>query len=154
MPVLRGMRDVALIHYPSCRDSIKPSLQLLCNCVVINASEESIVTRIFFWFLFRGYRNYLPSEQMFTIMRRRVVGKNHVGRSKVRVIFRSIAIKMSHTACPHHNNITCRWNFKLPGTNVQHHEIKCRAQEPYGKVKGQGIFWSYTKKSSNILPAP
>jgi hypothetical protein len=37
----RGVRDVALIHYPSCIDSIKQSLQFLCNFVVINASEGS-----------------------------------------------------------------------------------------------------------------
>jgi hypothetical protein len=35
-------RDVALIHYPSCTDSIKPSLQFLCYFVVINASEGSL----------------------------------------------------------------------------------------------------------------
>jgi hypothetical protein len=36
------VRDVALIHYPSCTDSIKPSLQFLCYFVVINASEGSL----------------------------------------------------------------------------------------------------------------
>jgi hypothetical protein len=41
-PVLGGVRDVAPIHYPSCTDSIKPSLQFLCNFVVINASEGSL----------------------------------------------------------------------------------------------------------------
>jgi hypothetical protein len=30
-PVLGGLRDVALFHYPSCKNSIKPSLQFLCN---------------------------------------------------------------------------------------------------------------------------
>jgi hypothetical protein len=40
--VLGGVRDVALIHYLSCTDSIKPSLQFLCNFVVINASEGSL----------------------------------------------------------------------------------------------------------------
>jgi hypothetical protein len=30
------------IHYPSCTDSIKPSLQFLCYFVVINASEGSL----------------------------------------------------------------------------------------------------------------
>jgi hypothetical protein len=46
--VLGGVRDVALIHYPSWTDSIKPSLQFLCNFVVINASEESLCFQIFF----------------------------------------------------------------------------------------------------------
>jgi hypothetical protein len=41
-PVLGGVRDVARIHYLSCTDSIKPSLQFLCYFVVINASEESL----------------------------------------------------------------------------------------------------------------
>jgi hypothetical protein len=36
-----GVRDLALIHYPSCTDSIKPSLQFSRNFVVINASEGS-----------------------------------------------------------------------------------------------------------------
>jgi hypothetical protein len=40
--VLGGVRDVALIHYPSCTDSIKPSLQFLCYFVVNNASEGSL----------------------------------------------------------------------------------------------------------------
>jgi hypothetical protein len=43
----RGVRDVALIHYPSCTDSIKPSLQFLCNFVVINASEGSLCFQFF-----------------------------------------------------------------------------------------------------------
>jgi hypothetical protein len=38
-PVLGGVRDVARIHYPSCTDSIKPSVQFSCNFVVINASK-------------------------------------------------------------------------------------------------------------------
>jgi hypothetical protein len=42
MPVLEGVRDVALIHYGLCTDSIKPSLQFLCYFVVINASEGSL----------------------------------------------------------------------------------------------------------------
>jgi hypothetical protein len=46
-PVLGGMRDVALIHYPSCTESIKPSLQCSCNLVVINASEGSLCFQIF-----------------------------------------------------------------------------------------------------------
>jgi hypothetical protein len=41
-PVLGGVRDVALIHYHSCTDSIKPSLQFSCNFVVINAFEGSL----------------------------------------------------------------------------------------------------------------
>jgi hypothetical protein len=40
-----------LIHYPSCTDSIKPSLQFLCYFVVINASEGSLCFQNFlqFW---------------------------------------------------------------------------------------------------------
>jgi hypothetical protein len=34
------VRDVALFNYPSCTDSIKPSLQCLCNFIVIKASED------------------------------------------------------------------------------------------------------------------
>jgi hypothetical protein len=41
-PVLGGVRDVAPIHYPSCTDSIKPSLQFLCYFVVMNACEGSL----------------------------------------------------------------------------------------------------------------
>jgi hypothetical protein len=50
--VLGGVRDFALIHYPSCTDSIKPSLQFSCNFVVINASEGSLCFQIFLplWF--------------------------------------------------------------------------------------------------------
>jgi hypothetical protein len=33
------VRDVALIHFPSCSDAIKPSLQFSCYIVVINPSE-------------------------------------------------------------------------------------------------------------------
>jgi hypothetical protein len=43
----RGVRDVARIHYPSCTDSIKPSLQFSCYFVVINASEGSLCFQIF-----------------------------------------------------------------------------------------------------------
>jgi hypothetical protein len=50
-PVLSGVRDVALIHNPSCTDSIKPSLQFLCNFVVINASEGPLYFQIFLVFL-------------------------------------------------------------------------------------------------------
>jgi hypothetical protein len=45
-PVLWGMRDVARIHYPSCTDSIKPSVQFSCNFVVINASKLSFCFKI------------------------------------------------------------------------------------------------------------
>jgi hypothetical protein len=37
--VLGGVSDVALIYYPSCTDSIKPSLQFPRNFVVNNASD-------------------------------------------------------------------------------------------------------------------
>jgi hypothetical protein len=47
--VLGGVRDVARIHYPSCTDSIKTSLQFLCNFVVINASEGSLCFQNFHW---------------------------------------------------------------------------------------------------------
>jgi hypothetical protein len=46
-PLLRGVSDVSHIHYPSCTDSIKPSVQLSCNFVVINASEGSLCFQIF-----------------------------------------------------------------------------------------------------------
>jgi hypothetical protein len=46
-PVLGGVRDVARIHYRSCTDSIKPSLQFSWNFVVINASEGSLCFQIF-----------------------------------------------------------------------------------------------------------
>jgi hypothetical protein len=49
-PVQGGVRDVARIHYPSCTDSIKPSLQYPCNFVVINASEGSLCFQIFVHF--------------------------------------------------------------------------------------------------------
>jgi hypothetical protein len=45
-PVLRGVRDVARIHYPSCTDSIKPSLQFFWNFVVIYASKGSLCFQI------------------------------------------------------------------------------------------------------------
>jgi hypothetical protein len=32
-PVLEDVRDVALFHYPSCTDSMKPNLQFSCNYV-------------------------------------------------------------------------------------------------------------------------
>jgi hypothetical protein len=38
----RGVRDIALIHYPLCTDSIKPSSQFSCYFVVINASKGSL----------------------------------------------------------------------------------------------------------------
>jgi hypothetical protein len=43
----RGVRDVARIHYPSCTDLIKTSLQFSCNFVLINASEGSLCFQIF-----------------------------------------------------------------------------------------------------------
>jgi hypothetical protein len=48
-PVLWDLTDIALIHYPSCTDSIKPSLQFSCNFVVINASEGSLCFQILFY---------------------------------------------------------------------------------------------------------
>jgi hypothetical protein len=49
-PMLGGVWDVALIHYPSCTDSIKPSLQCSCNFVVIYGSEGSLSFQIIFKF--------------------------------------------------------------------------------------------------------
>jgi hypothetical protein len=46
-PVLGGVRDVTRIHYPSCTDSIQPSLKFSCNFVVINASDGSLCLQIF-----------------------------------------------------------------------------------------------------------
>jgi hypothetical protein len=55
-PVLGGMRDVALIHYPSYTDSINPSLQFSSNFVVIHAAEGlHFVSRIFFLYLIRTF---------------------------------------------------------------------------------------------------
>jgi hypothetical protein len=45
-PVPGGVRLVALIHYPSCADSFKPSLNFSCNFVVIYASGDHIESRI------------------------------------------------------------------------------------------------------------
>jgi hypothetical protein len=45
--VLVGVRDVALIHYPSFTDSIKPSLKFSRYFVVINASEGSLCFQSF-----------------------------------------------------------------------------------------------------------
>jgi hypothetical protein len=45
--VLGGVRDVARFHYPSCTDSIKPSLQFSCNFVVINSSDGSLCFQTF-----------------------------------------------------------------------------------------------------------
>jgi hypothetical protein len=47
--MLGGVRDVARIHYPTCTDSIKPSLQFSCNFVVINASEGSLCSRFLYF---------------------------------------------------------------------------------------------------------
>jgi hypothetical protein len=58
-PVLGGVRDVALIPYPSCTDSIKPSLQFSCNFVVINASEGSLCFQIFITVQTRFFLKYL-----------------------------------------------------------------------------------------------
>jgi hypothetical protein len=43
--VLAGMRDVALFHYPSRTDSIKPSLQFACYFADLYASEGSLFSR-------------------------------------------------------------------------------------------------------------
>jgi hypothetical protein len=51
-PVLGGVMDVALIYYPSCTDSIKPSQQFSCNFVVINAFEGSLCFQNFLYFLY------------------------------------------------------------------------------------------------------
>jgi hypothetical protein len=44
-PVLRGVRDAARIHNPSCTDSIKPSLQFSCNFVVLMLTRDHFVSR-------------------------------------------------------------------------------------------------------------
>jgi hypothetical protein len=41
-----GVRDVAFNHYLSCTDAIKPSLQFLCNFVVIMLPRDLFVSRI------------------------------------------------------------------------------------------------------------
>jgi hypothetical protein len=45
-PVLGGVMNVALIHYPSCTNSIKPSLQTSCYFVLINAAEGSLCFQV------------------------------------------------------------------------------------------------------------
>jgi hypothetical protein len=50
----RGVRDVAPIHYPSCTDSVKPSLQFSCNFVVINSFDGSICFKFFTFFITWG----------------------------------------------------------------------------------------------------
>jgi hypothetical protein len=46
-PVLEGGRDVVRFHYPSCTDSIKPSLQLSWYFVVINVPRDHFVSSFF-----------------------------------------------------------------------------------------------------------
>jgi hypothetical protein len=46
-PVLWDVRNVALFHHPSFTDSIKPSLQFLCNFIVVEASEGSHFIQVF-----------------------------------------------------------------------------------------------------------
>jgi hypothetical protein len=46
-PMLGGVRDVALLYYPSCTDSNKPSLQFPRNCAVFYVSEGSYFYQIF-----------------------------------------------------------------------------------------------------------
>jgi hypothetical protein len=45
--VLGDVKDVSLVHYPSCTDSIKQSLLFSCNFFVINASEGFICFQYF-----------------------------------------------------------------------------------------------------------
>jgi hypothetical protein len=40
------VRDVALIHYPLCTDSIKPSLQFSCYLIVIHAFDGSLCFQV------------------------------------------------------------------------------------------------------------
>jgi hypothetical protein len=47
-PVLGGVRDVALIHYPSCTDSIKPSLQFSCNLLWLMLPRDHFVSRFLY----------------------------------------------------------------------------------------------------------
>jgi hypothetical protein len=60
-PVLRAVRDVARIHYPSCTDSInmknkinKPSLQFFCNFLWLMLPRDHFVSRFLssdmYWF--------------------------------------------------------------------------------------------------------
>jgi hypothetical protein len=46
-PVPGGVRDVVLIHYPSCTDSIKPSLQFSCMFCLLMLSRDHFVSRFF-----------------------------------------------------------------------------------------------------------
>jgi hypothetical protein len=67
-PVLGG---VALIHYPSCTDSIKPSLQFLCNFVMINASERSLCFQIFI--IISKIITFLQSSSIIGVFKLRLV---------------------------------------------------------------------------------
>jgi hypothetical protein len=57
----RGVRDIAL--FPSCTESIKPSLQFLRNFVVINTSERSLCFQIFFTTLGNVYISRFCTHQ-------------------------------------------------------------------------------------------
>jgi hypothetical protein len=62
--VLGGVRDVALLHYPSCTDSMKQSLQFSCKFAVFNAPEDHFVSRYWYFnnpYLFKlmSFRNYV-----------------------------------------------------------------------------------------------
>jgi hypothetical protein len=50
-PVIGVVRDVAFFHYPSCTDSIKPSLQFSCNFGVFNATRGSLLSDIYLVYL-------------------------------------------------------------------------------------------------------
>jgi hypothetical protein len=54
-PVLVGVRDVARFHYPSCTDSIRPSLQFSCTFVVIVLPRDHFVPRFHLHFLWKFY---------------------------------------------------------------------------------------------------
>jgi hypothetical protein len=44
----RGVRDVALIHFPSCTDSIKPSLQFSIILMWLMLPRDNFVSRFFY----------------------------------------------------------------------------------------------------------
>jgi hypothetical protein len=66
--VKMSIRDVALIHDPSCTDSIKPSLQFSCNFDEINASEGSLCFQIFFLTFYQRRYITFPSENGYQIL--------------------------------------------------------------------------------------
>jgi hypothetical protein len=61
------VRDVAFIHYPSCTDSIKPSLQFSRNFVVIMRQRDHFVSR-FLYFTTAGVKCCVAAVLHFSVV--------------------------------------------------------------------------------------